>query len=99
MSATHCVIGATVGEWIGTDRGLGHLIVLDTAQLDTPRVFASIALLSLSGIALFLAVSVFEWIALPWRHGHASRRPLFRLLSQRVLRSRKTMTAISGKEA
>jgi len=99
VSATHCVIGATVGEWIGTDRGLGHLIVLDTAQLDTPRVFASIVLLSLSGIALFLAVSVFEWIALPWRHGHAARRPLFRLLSQRILRSRKTMAAISEKEA
>jgi ABC-type nitrate/sulfonate/bicarbonate transport system permease component len=99
VSATHCVIGATVGEWIGTDRGLGHLIVLDTAQLDTPRVFASIVLLSLSGIALFLAVSVFEWILLPWRHGHAARRPLFPLLSRRVLRSKKAVPAISGKEA
>ena len=58
VSATLSVIGATVGEWIGTDRGLGHLIVLDTAQLDTPRVFASIVLLSLSGIALFLAISL-----------------------------------------
>jgi ABC-type nitrate/sulfonate/bicarbonate transport system permease component len=99
VSATHCVIGATVGEWIGTDRGLGHLIVLDTAQLDTPRVFASIVLLSLSGIALFLAVSVFEWILLPWRHGHAARRPLFLFLSQRVLRSKRAMPAISEKEA
>jgi len=69
VSATLCVIGATVGEWIGADRGLGHLIVLDTAQFDTPRVFASILLLSISGVALFLIVSLFERIALPWRHG------------------------------
>lgn len=99
ISATHCVIGATVGEWIGTDRGLGHLIVLDTAQLDTPRVFASIALLSLSGIALFLAVSLFEWLALPWRHGHQTRRLRLWFLSRRDLRSKRAMATISGKEA
>ncbi len=97
VSATLSVIGATVGEWIGTDRGLGHLIVLDTAQLDTPRVFASIALLSLSGIVLFLAISLLEWIALPWRHGQQARRGLA-LLPQWVSGPRKTMAAVSRKE-
>jgi ABC-type nitrate/sulfonate/bicarbonate transport system permease component len=85
VSATLSVIGATVGEWIGTDRGLGHLIVLDTSQLDTPRVFASIVLLALSGITLFLGICVLEWIALPWRHGRQARTPRA-LLRQPLLR-------------
>jgi ABC-type nitrate/sulfonate/bicarbonate transport system permease component len=99
VSATLCVIGATVGEWIGTDRGLGHLIVLDTAQLDTPRVFAALVLLSLSGIALFLLISLLERIALPWRHSHRARRPFASLLPPAGLRLRKTAPGTSRKEA
>ena len=98
VSATLSVIGATVGEWIGTDRGLWHLIVLDTAQLDTPRVFASIVLLSLCGVALFLLISLLERIALPWRYGERARRPLERLLPQWRLRPGTTMDGISRKE-
>jgi ABC-type nitrate/sulfonate/bicarbonate transport system permease component len=67
ISATLAVIGATVGEWVGADRGLGHLIVQDTGQLYTARVFAAIALLAASGIALFVVVSIVERIVLPWR--------------------------------
>ena len=99
VSATHCVIGATVGEWIGTDRGLGHLIVLDTAQLDTARVFASIVLLSLSGIALFLLISALERIALPWRHSDRARRPFAPLLRPAGLGLRKMLAGTSRKEA
>ena len=98
VSATLSVIGATVGEWIGTDRGLGHLIVLDTAQLDTPRVFASIVLLSLCGVALFLLISLLERIALPWRYGERARRPLERFLPEWRLRPGTTMDGISRKE-
>jgi ABC-type nitrate/sulfonate/bicarbonate transport system permease component len=74
VAATLSVIGATVGEWVGADKGLGYQIVTDTAQLETTRVFAAIVLLSLSGIILYLLVAGVEWISLPWRHSVRARR-------------------------
>jgi ABC-type nitrate/sulfonate/bicarbonate transport system permease component len=76
VAATLSVIGATVGEWVGADKGLGYQIVTDTAQLETTRVFASIFLLSLSGIALYLLVTAVEWVSLPWRHSVRAKRRL-----------------------
>jgi ABC-type nitrate/sulfonate/bicarbonate transport system permease component len=76
IAATLCVIGATVSEWVGANRGLGYQIVTDTAQLETARVFSSILLLSLSGIALYLIVAGVEWVCLPWRHSVRARRRL-----------------------
>jgi ABC-type nitrate/sulfonate/bicarbonate transport system permease component len=82
VAATLSVIGATVGEWVGANRGLGYQIVTDTAQLETTRVFASILLLSLSGIALYLIVTAVEWVSLPWRHAVQAKRR-FNLGAQR----------------
>ncbi len=74
ITAVLAVIGATVSEWIGADKGLGHLIAHDTAELDTVRVFACIAVLSALGMMLFATVVVVEWIVLPWRHAPRKRR-------------------------
>ena len=73
VAATLSVIGATVSEWVGADKGLGYQIITDTQQLETTRVFASILLLSLSGIALYLIVAGIERISLPWRHSVRAR--------------------------
>lgn len=74
ISVTLSVIGATVSEWTGSSEGLGHLILVDTGQLDTTRVFASITLLSLIGIILFAVVAILEKVATPWRHRTQRRR-------------------------
>lgn len=73
-----CVIGATISEWVGSQEGLGYLLLRDTGLLATSRAFASIALLSLIGIGLFGLVTLLERWATPWRwRSHASRiRPL-----------------------
>ena len=68
VTAVLAVVGATVSEWIGADRGLGHLISEDTTQFDTQRVFASISVLALVGISLFAAAALLEWAMLPWQH-------------------------------
>jgi ABC-type nitrate/sulfonate/bicarbonate transport system permease component len=78
VAATLSVIGATVSEWVGADRGMGYLIITDTQQLETTRVFASIFLLSLSGIALYLIVAGIERLSLPWRHSVRARRRRFK---------------------
>jgi NitT/TauT family transport system permease protein len=67
VAITVCVIGAVFGELIGSSAGLGYLMRRASAQQLTARVFASIVVLSLMGVALFAIVSVLERIALPWR--------------------------------
>ena len=54
------VIGAVFGEWAGSDEGLGHLMLVDNAQLEVPRLFAAIFVLSLMATALFGLVAVLE---------------------------------------
>ena len=64
------VIGAVFGEWAGADSGLGHLILLDNAQVgNVDRLFASVVLLSLMAVALFALLALIERLALPWRDG------------------------------
>lgn len=67
LAATFSVIGAVFGEWAGADRGLGRLVLLANNQLQTPRVYAGIVLLTAMAIALFAFVSLLEWILVPWR--------------------------------
>ncbi|WP_217915838.1 ABC transporter permease [Miltoncostaea marina] len=74
MSAVFAVTGATVAEYVGADRGLGYLSEFSTAQFETARSFAAIALLALIGLAFFAAVGLAERIALPHRR-HAARPP------------------------
>jgi NitT/TauT family transport system permease protein len=67
VAAVLSVIGAVVGEWVGSDEGLGYLIVRANATLAIDLVFAAIVLLSLMGIAFFVAVSLVERVVTPWR--------------------------------
>ncbi|MFA9399491.1 MAG: ABC transporter permease [Acidobacteriota bacterium] len=61
------VIGAVFGEWAGSDRGLGHLMLQDNAQLLTARMFASVVVLSLIAILLFGLIGLIERALLRWR--------------------------------
>lgn len=65
------VIGAVIGEWVGATQGLGFLMVHANAQLHIDLVFAAIVYLSAMALGLFGAVSLVEWLALPWRRGGA----------------------------
>jgi ABC-type nitrate/sulfonate/bicarbonate transport system permease component len=67
LAATFSVIGAVFGEWAGADRGLGRLVLLANNQLQTPRVYAGIVLLTVMAIGLFAIVSLVERVAIPWR--------------------------------
>jgi ABC-type nitrate/sulfonate/bicarbonate transport system permease component len=66
VAATVSVIGAVFGEWAGADEGLGRLVLLGNTQLQTPRVYAGIVILTLMAVALFAAVALAERVACPW---------------------------------
>ena len=61
------VIGAVFGEWAGSDSGLGHLMLQDNAQLETARLFASVAVLAAMAIALFGLLALAERRIVTWR--------------------------------
>lgn len=66
VAATFSVIGALFGEWAGSFSGLGYLMQQQKAGFDTAGLFATIAVLTLLGIALFGAVSILERLLIPW---------------------------------
>jgi putative hydroxymethylpyrimidine transport system permease protein len=72
VAATVSVIGAVFGEWAGAEEGLGRLVLLGNNQLQTPRVYAGIVLLTLMAVALFALVAVAERFACPWNRKEQS---------------------------
>jgi ABC-type nitrate/sulfonate/bicarbonate transport system permease component len=66
VAATVSVIGAVFGEWAGADKGLGRLVLLGNNQLQTPRVYAGVVILTLMAVALFALVTLAERAAVPW---------------------------------
>lgn len=61
------MIGAVFGEWAGAESGLGLLVRQDTAQLETARAFAAVAVLSAMAIALFAILALAERRIVTWR--------------------------------
>jgi NitT/TauT family transport system permease protein len=58
--------GAVVAEWFVGDRGLGHVILRANSNLDTPTLFAAIAVLALSGVLIYTLISLVERRVLFW---------------------------------
>ncbi|WP_022721384.1 ABC transporter permease [Rhodopseudomonas sp. B29] len=65
------LVGAIVGEFVSSQKGLGFAILTAQGSFDTPRVFAAIFILSILGVVLIGALDMIERVALPW---HASQR-------------------------
>lgn len=60
------VVGAIVGEFVGSDRGLGFLLLTSTGSLDGTLVWSALFILIGMGMALFAIVSTIERLAIPW---------------------------------
>ena len=68
VAAVVSVIGAVVGEWVGAQGGLGWLMKISGPQFQTPRVFASIVVLSAMAILLFALITGIEkWLLRNYR--------------------------------
>jgi NitT/TauT family transport system permease protein len=67
------VVGAVVGEFIGSDAGLSYLLLIANSNRDTATEFACLILLSLLGVLFYGFVGLAETIALPWRDPEATR--------------------------
>jgi NitT/TauT family transport system permease protein len=66
FAAVNATVGATIAEFIGSDRGLGFYIQIQTGNMRPDLAFAGIFLLTLLGLALFGGVTLIERIMIPW---------------------------------
>jgi NitT/TauT family transport system permease protein len=67
IGATLSVIGAVVGEFVGSDRGLGFLVNLGRGRYDTALVFVAVFTLVTLALSLYGAVVFIESRWLSWR--------------------------------
>jgi len=62
------LVGAIVGEFVASQRGLGYIILSAQGTFDTVRVFAALMMLALLGLVLFAAVAGLERRFTRWRY-------------------------------
>ena len=60
-------IGAIIGEWVGSNEGLGYLMLHANAQMEISLIFASLLYLTALGVGLFYLVVLIERWAMPWK--------------------------------
>jgi NitT/TauT family transport system permease protein len=66
IAITFAVIGAVIGEFVGSENGLGYLILISTSQSRTPLAFGALVLLTIMSIVLYYAVALLERLVVPW---------------------------------
>ena len=66
IAITLAVIGAVIAEFVAAQNGLGYLILMSTAQSQTPLAFAAIILLTVISIVLFHAIELLERRVVTW---------------------------------
>lgn len=71
VASTLAVIGAIVGEFVSSDKGLGYLVLVANGDLDTKLVFACVLALTALGIVFFFLIEALERLFVGW---HVSAR-------------------------
>jgi NitT/TauT family transport system permease protein len=67
------LLGSIVSEFVGSDNGIGQMLLNASTNLDTPLLIATVLILAVMGIVLFYGVVAVEGWVIPW---HVSRRRL-----------------------
>jgi len=60
VGAILAVAGAVVGEFLGSDKGLGYLMLQVQVTLDTPAMFMAVLMITLIGMVLYGLVLLLE---------------------------------------
>lgn len=66
IAASTAVVGAIVGEWIGSQEGIGALIIQATYNFDSALLYATVICGSAFSVAFFLAIHMLERICVCW---------------------------------
>ncbi|NYF97445.1 ABC transporter permease subunit [Janibacter cremeus] len=66
IAATSSVIGALVAEWVGSEQGLGYLIIQSTYNFQTSLLYASMIVASLFATLFFASIGLIERLVVTW---------------------------------
>jgi NitT/TauT family transport system permease protein len=71
IAITSAVVGAIVAEFVGSDIGLGYLLLTASAAMDGTLVWSALLILVVLGVLLFVITAQIEKAVIPW---HVSMR-------------------------
>jgi NitT/TauT family transport system permease protein len=72
IAASASVIGAIIGEWIGSNVGIGALIIQATYNYDSPLLYATVVVGSTFAAVFFALISLAERRILKWNTGRTA---------------------------
>lgn len=68
------LVGAVVGEFISSQRGLGHMIYNASSLYDLNSVWVGLFTLMIVGFILYYIIDIVERTSLPWKQASASHQ-------------------------
>ena len=66
IASSLAVVGAVIGEFVGSTMGIGNLINTSSYYLDTPLMFAAVLMISAGGILFFSFITYLEKKVIFW---------------------------------
>src|SRR5579872_2698805 len=69
ITATAAVVGAIVGEFVASQKGLGYVIVTTQSSMNTGLAFAALIWISIVGLVLYGLVVLLAHLWAPWAEG------------------------------
>ncbi|MFC7680463.1 ABC transporter permease [Paenibacillus sp. GCM10028914] len=66
IAATYSVMGAVIGEWIGSDKGIGYYMMLQKSAYRTDRVFVAIFIIVLLSLLMVAIITLLERRLIRW---------------------------------
>ena len=70
IAASMCVIGAIVGEWIGSTQGIGAQIIQATYNYDSPLLYAAIVMSAFLSGFFYVVIALLEKRIVKWSASH-----------------------------
>ena len=67
IAAAIAPIGAIIGEWVGSSRGLGFLMLNANGRLQIDLMFAALFTITLITLVLYYTVDKLLRVAIPWQ--------------------------------
>ena len=67
IATSTSVIGAVVGEWIGSTKGIGALIIQATYNFDSALLYAAVIMSSCLAGGFFLVITMLERLIVKWQ--------------------------------
>lgn len=74
LATTYSVVGAVIGEYVGSGEGLGKFLQRSYRSFNTDQVFLTVVVIAALSILLVLLVTVAEMLTLRWRYAGKSFR-------------------------